>query len=83
MVIDCEEELKHAWTTIVKNGGPEKCPEAMKLFEAMPYDHAHASEAAALLYTPETQTKTMREWGDFFRKNYREAARLAAKNNNN
>ncbi|MBR4674833.1 MAG: ABC transporter substrate-binding protein [Victivallales bacterium] len=83
MVIDCEEELKEAWNAIVKNGGPEKCPQAMQFFEAMPYDHAHASEAAALLYTPETQTKTLREWGDFFRKNYRQAAKLAAQPINN
>ena len=79
MVIDCENELKEAWTAIVTHGGPENCPDAMEQFRALPYDHAHAGEAAALLYSPETQTKTLREWGDFFRSHYRQAAELAAR----
>ena len=77
MVIDCEKELKEAWNAIVQNGGPENCLEAMEHFRALPYDHAHASEAASLLYKPETQTKTLREWGDFFRSHYKTAATLA------
>jgi len=79
MLIDCSPELKSAWAAIVKAGGPEKCPEAMAQFRALPFQHHEAQEAAQRLRTPEHATTAIREWATFFRKSYRQAEQLASK----
>lgn len=77
MLIDCEKELKACWRDIVRAGGPEKCPAAMAEFRKLPFEHAEAREVAKQLYTPEGQTQILREWGDFFRRQYGAARELA------
>ena len=80
MLIDCEPELKAAWSAILANGGPDKCPEAMAEFDKLPFTHANAPDAAKQLWTAEGQTTAHREWGKFFREHFKAARRLV--NNN-
>ncbi len=77
MLIDSEQELKTAWNAILKAGGPEKCPEAFKVFSALPFTHAEAREQARRLNAPESQAVAIREWAGFFREHYTRAAELA------
>ena len=77
IIINNEDELKLAWESILKAGGPARCPEAMKYFTAMPFTHHEAGAAMGKMMTPESQTLAMREWMFFFRKNYQKATKLA------
>jgi len=76
MLIDCEPELKDAWSAIIAKGGPDKCPEAMAEFDKLPFTHAEAPDAAKQLWTAEGQTTAHREWGKFFREHFKAARRL-------
>jgi ABC-type Fe3+ transport system substrate-binding protein len=83
MVIDSLNELQSAWRAIVEAGGPEQVPEAMALFNEMPFDYAGCAEAAAALraappeYTTLDVLNTTRGWSDFFRHRYRQAEQEA------
>lgn len=79
MVIDCEQELRQAWRAICAAGGPDNVPAAMEAFNRLPFAHHQAGEIANSLRHAEGQANTTREWGLFFRAQFREAARLAVK----
>ena len=78
MLIDSEQELKEAWMQIVEAGGPDKCPEAFAAFSQLPFKHAQAREQAKRLDGSENQAVAIREWAQFFRDNYKQAAMLAS-----
>lgn len=83
IVLEPHQELKNAYAAIIKAGGPEKVPQAMAKFNALPFSYKEAAKARALLrVTPERSaaqvSATLREWSDQARNNYKEAERLAA-----
>ncbi len=83
IAIEPHAELQSAWRAIIAAGGPEKVPRAMEKFNALPFDYAGADAAEQLLRTSDDRSAadvaaTLREWSDFARRNYLEAARLAA-----
>jgi hypothetical protein len=76
-------ELQEAWGEIIRAGGPDAVPKAMAKFNALPFEYADADKARQAL-TPgkgreafRDVLRTQREWSEFSRKNYREAAELA------
>jgi len=82
IALDPQLELQAAWRAILAAGGPEKVPEAMKRFNALPFSYAEAADAAKLLQGQKSGgaaeiAATVRSWSDFARRNYREAERLA------
>jgi ABC-type Fe3+ transport system substrate-binding protein len=83
MVIDSLNELQAAWQAIVDAGGPEAVPEAMALFNALPFDYAGCPEAATALRAAPPEHTTLdvldatRGWSDFFRDHYRRAEQAA------
>ncbi len=78
MVIDCHAELREAWEAILAAGGPERVPEAAACLRRLPFDYRQAqNEVARRLNTNRDAVELAREWAAFFRREYREAARLA------
>ena len=82
IVLEPHQELKSAYAAILAAGGADKVPQAMKKFNALPFEYKDASKARALLrVTPERSaamvSATLREWSDQARANYKEAERLA------
>ena len=82
IALDPHPELQQAWQAIIAAGGPDKVPQAMAAFNALPFDYAGAAEAAeALRVTPENPpaavAAALRGWSEFARRQYLEAARLA------
>ena len=72
-----------AWKAIIAAGGPEKVPEAMAVFNALPFTYREASEVNAKLRIAPGNTAAdiaamLRSWSDFARSNYLKAAELAA-----
>lgn len=80
LMLDCQEELQEAWAAIIKAGGPDKVPEAMKEFNALPFTYAEAGAAAKGLNAKNARdvVRMKREWRDEMRRHYKNAARLAA-----
>jgi ABC-type Fe3+ transport system substrate-binding protein len=76
MCLDSGEELRAAWQAIQKAGGPEAVPEAMDAFMKLPPGLTWTT-ATGPDYGPENEMTFMRDWVIFFRKQYREAQRLA------
>lgn len=81
-VLDSDEELRDAWSAILAAGGPERVPQAMAAFDALPFSYAEADEAARRSspgkdVTPLAALQTVRGWSDFARDHYRQAAALA------
>ena len=79
-MLDTEEELKTAWQAIIAAGGPEKVPEAMKYFNAIPFSYDEAGAAAAKLRSARSGAELAaiyRSWSEFSRKNLRKAAEAA------
>ena len=80
-MLDAEEELKTAWKAIIDAGGPEKVPEAMKYFNAIPFSYEEAPAQAAKLRSVRSGAELAaiyRAWSDFSRANLRKAASLAS-----
>lgn len=79
LMLDCQDELKAAWNAIIKAGGPEAVPEAMKEFNWLPFSYAEASAAAKALKAenPAEVVRTKRLWRDSMRKKYQRAVKLA------
>jgi len=82
IAIDPHVELVEAWRAIVAAGGPERVPQAMAVFDRLPFSYSEAAGAAAALRltpgrTPADIAAVTRSWSDLSRKNYIEAARLA------
>lgn len=83
VILDPSEELQLAWRAILKAGGPEKVPEAMKAFNALPFSYAEAQKINGLLRVKPGNSASdiaamLRQWSDFARENYLKAAKLAA-----
>ena len=84
MCMDSGEELRAAWRAILAHGGPEACPEAMRLLERMP-DEPYAVNAANVTAARRDKamlkglspTDLQTEWTKFFRRSYREAREAA------
>ena len=84
MCMDSGEELRAAWRAILAHGGPEACPEAMRLLERMP-DEPYAVSAANVTAARRDKamlkglspTDLQTEWTKFFRRSYREAREAA------
>ena len=80
-MLDCHEELTRAWSKIIAAGGPEAVPEAMVYFEQLPFDYAHASEAAQSITIHANNSalevaETLRKWSDQATENYRRAGEI-------
>ena len=81
MCIDSAEEMKAAWKAILRNGGPEANPEAMRYFESLPDTPLPLTwESAVTGYTKLPRMDILREWTAFFRQQYRLAEKAANKN---
>ena len=80
LMLDCQEELQAAWAAIIKAGGPDKVPEAMREFNALPFTYAEAAAAAKGLNAENARdvVRLKRKWRDEMRAHYKNAARLAA-----
>ena len=84
MCMDSGEELRAAWRAILAHGGPEACPEAMRLLERMP-DEPYAVSGANVTAARKDKamlkglsgTDLQTEWTKFFRRSYREARETA------
>ena len=82
IAIDPRDELVAAWRAICEAGGPERVPQAMREFEKLPFSYSDAAKAVAALRVTEGRTSAdvaavVREWSEFSRRHYIEAARLA------
>ena len=83
VILDPSEELQQAWRAIIAAGGPEKVPEAMAAFNALPFTYAEAGKINGKLriYPGNSASDIaamLRGWSDFARENYLKAAALAA-----
>jgi len=78
MCIDSGEELRRAWRAILRQGGPERQPEAMRLLEALPEHPFPLSWATAVKgYSAYPRLDLLRQWTAFFREQYRQAEKVA------
>jgi len=81
MCLDAGDELRRAWQTILKNGGPAGNPEAMCLLEAMPDTPVPLDWNSALAYyARQSRLDVLSEWTAFFRRQYRMAEAAAQRN---
>ena len=82
IMLDVHLELQSAWQAVIAAGGPEKVPEAMKYFNALPFSYKEASDAAASLRQSKDRSAAdvaavLRKWSEFARENYLKAEKLA------
>ena len=82
IMLDAHMELQQAWQAIIAAGGPEKVPQAMAVFNRLPFEYKDAADAALSLRSGKGRSAAdvaavMRKWNDQARANYVEAARLA------
>jgi ABC-type Fe3+ transport system substrate-binding protein len=72
MCMDSGDELRRAWRAILRHGGPERNPEAMRHLEAMPENPHPLTWASAVgAYAREPRLAVLSEWTAFFRRQYR------------
>lgn len=78
MCLDSADELRAAWASILKRGGPEKNPEAMALLERLPDQPEPLTwRSAPGIMKKYDKLEVMRAWTEFFRRSYAEAGRKA------
>lgn len=78
MCMDSGEELRAAWRAILATGGPQRNPEAMTVFEALPDRPFPLTWASATdAYRQASRLVLLREWTAFFREHYRRAEAIA------
>ena len=82
IMLDTHLELQRAWSAIIAAGGPEAVPEAMKYFNALPFEYKDAAAAAGSLRKTATWSAAdvagvLRKWNEFSRANYIKAEQLA------
>lgn len=79
MILNPLPELQDAWQEIIKAGGPQAVPLAMAKFNELPsgYQDIEASRNALTSGPVTGMLKAQREWSEFARKKYCEAAELA------
>jgi hypothetical protein len=74
MCLDAGEELRAAWQAIIRNGGPEEQPEAVRTLGRLPDKPEPLTWSSALsVRRKHSRMDYMREWTRFFRKSYTEA----------
>ncbi len=77
MIIDCHPELKDAWKAIADAGGPDAVPEAMVAFSELPFTYLEAGDVASQLGDSNQRLALMRDWVQFFRRQYIQTQKLA------
>lgn len=78
MCLDSGQELRAAWGAICEAGGPEAVPEATAAFEALPREPEPVAWGSALgILKRHDRQELLRDWTAHFRRQYREAERLA------
>lgn len=82
IALDVQPELTAAWRAILDAGGPQKVPQAMEQFNALPFPYAEARQAAKALRVTDTHTlldvnAVCRSWSEHAIEHYRRAAELA------
>ena len=82
LMLEPHEELQRAWKAIIAAGGPEKVPEAMREFNALPFVYSEAGSAAGKLQGSAKNSAVevsayQRSLSDFARKQYLKAEKLA------
>jgi len=77
MCMDAGDELSAAWAAIARAGGPEAVPEAMRALLALPEGVTWSGILDRDRFGSGRHMEYMREWVLFFRRQYREAERLA------
>lgn len=83
MCIDSHEELKDAWKAIIDAGMPADALAAMHDVSKVTYEIAGKGDPGLDSKDSMIQAKRMTELGEWFRKNYREARRIAEKHGKN
>ena len=86
MCMDAGDELRAAWRRILECGGPEACPQAMAALRRLPsipypvdWDHVTRAVRDPSLAKGLSTTDVQTEWTKFFRRSYREAKEIAAR----
>ena len=84
IMLEPSNELREAWRAVIAAGGPEKVPEAMAAFNALPFSYEEAAGANRRLRpgpgnSAQDVAAMLRSWSDFARRNYIKAAELARK----
>ena len=81
MCLDAGEELREAWKTVLRNGGPEQCVEAMEMIGALPpsAEYWNIQQTVSEFERKTDEVKQARLWGVYFANRYREACRLCNK----
>lgn len=78
MCMDSGEELRLAWRTILKHGGPERNPVAMQALTALPQHPWPLDWSSAVKeYQALPRLELLSSWTEFFRTQYRKAAAVA------
>ena len=83
VALDTLPELQEAWQAIIRAGGPQAVPEAMKVFNELPFDYADIAKAKDDLNPDKpgnsvrSVLRTQRRWSEFCRDKYLKAAQLA------
>ena len=78
LAIEPHDELRQAWQAILRAGGPEANPDAMRILGQMPLTYEQAS--AQNVNDPFERMRLTREWAVFFTKHYEQAGDTAAAN---
>ncbi|MBO7148121.1 MAG: extracellular solute-binding protein [Lentisphaeria bacterium] len=83
VALDVQDELRTAWKAIIAAGGPDKVPEAYRVFCKLPFAYHDAPKAAAGLRISRSRTAVevaamCRKWSQDARDQYIKAAQLAA-----
>ncbi len=83
VALDTLPEMQTAWQAIIRAGGPQAVPEAMKAFNELPFDYADIAKAKDELNPDKpgnsirSVLRTQRQWSEFCRSKYFKAAELA------
>ena len=78
MCLDSGDELRAAWRAIIERGGPAAQPEAMRVLRRLPDQPEPLTWRSALeIQNKYERFEYLRAWTACFRRNYREAEKLA------